>query len=105
MLLSGLKETISPLSSRNGERLKTLRFSDFVVLVLIIYSTWNTPMESNNFNVQEYVNQMSLLLDLPINEEYKDGVIANFEKIKDIAEIVNNFPLPESIEIAPLFEL
>ena len=58
-------------------------------------------MESN---VQEYVNQMSLLLDLPINEEYKDGVIANFEKIKDIAEIVNNFPLPESIEIAPLFE-
>ena len=62
-------------------------------------------MESNNFNVQEYVNQMSLLLDLPINEEYKDGVIANFEKIKDIAEIVNNFPLPESIEIAPLFEL
>ena len=61
-------------------------------------------MESNNFNVQEYVNQMSLLLDLPINEEYKDGVIANFEKIKDIAEIVNNFPLPESIEIAPLFE-
>ena len=47
---------------------------------------------------------MSLLLDLPINEEYKDGVIANFEKIKDIAEIVNNFPLPESIEIAPLFE-
>ena len=62
-------------------------------------------MESNNFNVQEYVNQMSLLLNLPINEEYKDGVIANFEKIKDIAEIVNNFPLPESIEIAPLFEL
>ena len=61
-------------------------------------------MESNNFNVQEYVNQMSLLLNLPINEEYKDGVIANFEKIKDIAEIVNNFPLPESIEIAPLFE-
>lgn len=61
-------------------------------------------MESNNFNVQEYVNQMSLLLDLPINEEYKDGVIANFEKIKDIAEIVNNFPLPELIEIAPLFE-
>ena len=61
-------------------------------------------MESNNFNVQEYVNQMSLLLDLPINEEYKDGVIANFEKIKDIAEIVNNFPLPESIEIAPIFE-
>ena len=61
-------------------------------------------MENQDFNVQEYVNQMSLLLDLSINDEYKDGVIANFEKIKDIAEIVNNFPLPESIEIAPTFE-
>ena len=47
---------------------------------------------------------MSLLLDLPINDEYKNSVIANFEKIKDIAEIVNNFPLPESMEIAPIFE-
>ncbi|MTJ47519.1 DUF4089 domain-containing protein [Dolichospermum sp. UHCC 0259] len=61
-------------------------------------------MENNNFQVQEYVNQMSLLLDLPINDEYKDGVIANFDKITDIAEIVNNFPLPEEIEIAPIFE-
>ena len=61
-------------------------------------------MESNNFNVQEYVEQMSLLLNLEINDEYKDGVIANFERIQDIAEIVNNFPLPESIEIAPIFE-
>lgn len=66
--------------------------------------TQNKKMENNNFQVQEYVKQMSLLLDLPINDEYQDGVIANFEKIKDIAKIVNNFPLPESIEIAPIFE-
>jgi hypothetical protein len=64
----------------------------------------NKKMENNNFQVKEYVKQMSLLLDLPINDQYKDGVIANFEKIKDIAEIINNFPLPESIEIAPIFE-
>jgi hypothetical protein len=63
-----------------------------------------TKMEGNNFNVQEYVEQMSLLLNLEINDEYEDGVIANLERIKDIAEIVNNFPLPESIEIAPIFE-
>ncbi len=61
-------------------------------------------MENQNFNTQKYVEQMSLLLDLPINDEYKDGIIANFEKIQDIAEIVNNFPLPESMEIAPIFE-
>jgi Asp-tRNA(Asn)/Glu-tRNA(Gln) amidotransferase C subunit len=58
----------------------------------------------HHFNVQEYVQQMSVLLNLEISNEYKDGVITNFEKIKDIAEIVNNFPLPESIEIAPIFE-
>ena len=61
-------------------------------------------MEGNNFNAQEYVEQMSLLLNLEINDEYKDGVIANLERIKDIAEIVNNFPLPESIENGPIFE-
>ena len=72
--------------------------------ILLVGIAYPTKMEINNFNVQEYVNQMSLLLDLPINDEYKDGVIANFEIIKDIAEIVNNFPLPESIEIAPTFE-
>ena len=63
-----------------------------------------TKMENNNLQIQEYVHQMSLLLDLPINDEYKNSVIANFEKIKDIAEIVNNFPLPVSIVIAPIFE-
>lgn len=63
-----------------------------------------TKMENQDFNVKEYVKQMSILLDLEINDEYQDGVIANFERIKPIAELVNNFPLPESIEIAPTFE-
>jgi hypothetical protein len=61
-------------------------------------------MENQDLNIPEYVQQTSLLLDLPINDEYKDRVISNFEKIQDIAKIVNNFPLPESIEIAPTFE-
>lgn len=61
-------------------------------------------MENQNLNTLEYVKQMSLLLELPINNEYKDGVIANFERIKSIAEVVNNFPLPEEIEIATTFE-
>ncbi|MBD2570352.1 DUF4089 domain-containing protein [Anabaena lutea] len=62
-------------------------------------------MENQDFNVQEYVKQMLILLDLEIKkDEYQDGVIANFERIKSIAELVNNFTLPESIEIAPTFE-
>ncbi len=61
-------------------------------------------MESQDFNVVEYVNQMALLLDLQIIDEYQDGVVANFERIKAIAHLVNSFPLPEDIEVAPVFE-
>lgn len=61
-------------------------------------------MESQDFNVVEYVNQMALLLDLQIIDEYQDGVVANFERINAIANLVNSFPLPEDIEVAPIFE-
>ncbi|MBD2446117.1 DUF4089 domain-containing protein [Nostoc sp. FACHB-152] len=61
-------------------------------------------MESQSFDVGEYVEQMSLLLDLEIKDEYRDGVVANFERIKAIAQLVNSFPLPEEIEAAPIFE-
>ncbi|MDZ8188924.1 MAG: DUF4089 domain-containing protein [Nostoc sp. ChiSLP02] len=61
-------------------------------------------MEGQEFDVSEYVKQMALLLDLQIKDEYRDGVVANFERIKAIANLVNSFPLPEEIEAAPTFE-
>ncbi|MFN6566302.1 DUF4089 domain-containing protein [Dendronalium sp. ChiSLP03b] len=61
-------------------------------------------MESQEFNVDEYVDQMSLLLDLQLRDEYRDGVVTNFERIKAIAQLVNSFPLPEEVEVAPVFE-
>ncbi|AFY50281.1 hypothetical protein Nos7524_4532 [Nostoc sp. PCC 7524] len=61
-------------------------------------------MENQDFNVGDYVEQMALLLDLPIKDEYRDGVVANFERINAIAQLVNSFPLPEEIEPAPVFE-
>jgi Protein of unknown function (DUF4089) len=51
-----------------------------------------------------YVEQMALLVDLNLREEYTDGVVANFERIKNIAKLVNEFELPEEIEVAPIFE-
>jgi hypothetical protein len=51
-----------------------------------------------------YVEQAALLLDLPIKDEYRDGVVVNFERIKAIAQLVNSFPLPEEIQPAPIFE-
>ncbi|WP_341527360.1 DUF4089 domain-containing protein [Nostoc sp. UHCC 0302] len=61
-------------------------------------------MESREFDVDKYVEQMGLLLNLQIRDEYRDGVVTNFERIKAIANLVNSFSLPEEIEAAPVFE-
>ncbi|AUT03384.1 DUF4089 domain-containing protein [Nostoc sp. CENA543] len=61
-------------------------------------------MDNQELDVAVYVDQMALLLDLPIKDEYRDEVVANFERIKAIAQLVNSFPLPESMEAAPVFE-
>lgn len=60
-------------------------------------------MRTEEFNVGEYVDQMALLLDLQLKDEYRDGVVANFERIRVIANLVNEFPLAEEIEAAPIF--
>lgn len=56
------------------------------------------------FDVGEYVDLMALLVDLQLRDEYRDGVVANFEKIKAIAQIVNSFELPDDVEAAPIFQ-
>jgi hypothetical protein len=61
-------------------------------------------MNNQGLDVGEYVDQMALLVDLRLRDEYRDGVVANFERIKAIADLVNSFPLPEDIEVAPVFE-
>ena len=61
-------------------------------------------MRREGFDVGKYVDQMALLLDLQLRDEYRDGVVANFERIRAIANLVNSFPLAEDIEVAPVFE-
>ncbi|MEH2462220.1 DUF4089 domain-containing protein [Nostoc sp.] len=61
-------------------------------------------MGSQEFDVGEYVDQMALLLDLQLRDEYRDGVVANFERIRAIANLVNEFPLAGEIEAAFIFE-
>ena len=56
-----------------------------------------------NLNPAEYVEQISQVLDLPIDSEYYQGVVKNFTTICAIAKLVTDFPLPE-IEAAPVFE-
>jgi len=61
-------------------------------------------MVSKNFDVVTYVEQMALLLDLQLTDAERDGVVENFAKIQAIAQLVNEFPLPEDIEAAPIFK-
>lgn len=61
-------------------------------------------MSNQKFNTAEYVEQTALLLNLNLPNEYREGVIANFETIQEIAKLVNEFSLPENIEAAPIFE-
>lgn len=61
-------------------------------------------MESKEFDVGEYVELMALLLNLQLPDSDRDGVVANFQRIMAIAQVVNQFPLPEEIEASPVFE-
>ena len=57
-----------------------------------------------NINSAAYIEQMIEILDLPLDPEYRPGVIKNFASICAIATLVTDFPLPEDIEAAPVFE-
>ncbi|MEQ9670586.1 DUF4089 domain-containing protein [Coleofasciculus sp. G2-EDA-02] len=61
-------------------------------------------MTKESFDVGEYVDRMAELIDLPIDPEYRFGVVDNLTRIAAIAQLVNDFPLPDTIEAAPIFE-
>lgn len=60
-------------------------------------------MDENTLLIAEYVDQMAVILDLQLNSEDRTGVI-EFATLKAIASMVNEFPLPDQIEVAPTFE-
>ncbi|EKQ68723.1 hypothetical protein OsccyDRAFT_3270 [Leptolyngbyaceae cyanobacterium JSC-12] len=55
-------------------------------------------------NFAEYVDQAAAMIGLPIPTEYHQSVVENFERIAAIAQLVLDFPLPEEIENAPVFD-
>lgn len=50
------------------------------------------------------VDQLAALVALPLQPEHRSGVVDNFARIVAIAQLVNEFPLPDDVEIAPNFE-
>ncbi|NJO39117.1 MAG: DUF4089 domain-containing protein [Cyanobacteria bacterium CRU_2_1] len=61
-------------------------------------------MTEKPFDPAELVDLMSEFLDLPIAPEYRPGVIANLARTAAIAQLVMEFPIPDDIEIAPIFQ-
>ena len=55
-------------------------------------------------DLAEWVDQMAALVDLPLHPEHRPGVVENFSRIAAIAQLVMEFPLPETVEAAPVFE-
>ncbi|MEB3882309.1 DUF4089 domain-containing protein [Lyngbya sp. CCY1209] len=55
-------------------------------------------------HIPEYVDRAAELIDLPLDPEHRPGVIENMEKIAEIAKLVTEFPLPDTIEPAPIFD-
>jgi hypothetical protein len=65
-------------------------------------SNMNTGKQQRE--TQVFVENMAVLIGLDLRDEYKDGVVANFERIQNIAQVVNEFVIPDDVEIAPVFE-
>lgn len=61
-------------------------------------------MSESEFNLDQYVDVAAQLVNLPLQPEHRPGVIANLSRIKTIADLVMEFPLPEDVEAAPTFE-
>ncbi|MGK7887509.1 MAG: DUF4089 domain-containing protein [Crocosphaera sp.] len=58
----------------------------------------------NNLELEQYIQQTSVIIDLPIDPEFMPGVVDNFAKISEIATLFTEFEIPENTESAPIFK-
>jgi len=56
------------------------------------------------FDVERFVAASAAAIGLSIAPAHQPGVVANLERIAAMARLVMEFPLPEEIEPAPVFE-
>ncbi len=59
---------------------------------------------SQSTDLETLVDLLAAALQIPLDPEHRPGVIANFQRSAEIAQLVMEFPLPEVIEAAPVFE-
>lgn len=57
-----------------------------------------------DFDANAYVEQASQILGLAIAPDYRAGVVENINALAVVAELVMSFPLPKTVEAAPVFQ-
>jgi len=60
-----------------------------------------TPMTTDQ--VAAYVDATGVALNLDLSADYRDGVVANLERLLQLGGQVMGFPLPDDAELAPVF--
>lgn len=61
-------------------------------------------MAEPSSKLADYVDRTAELIDLPLDPEHRLGVIDNMAKISAIAQLVLDFPVPDTLEAAPTFQ-
>jgi hypothetical protein len=56
------------------------------------------------FDAETYVDVVAALIGLPLDPEHRPGVALNVQRIAQMAALFMEFPLPDDIEPAPVFE-
>ena len=60
-------------------------------------------MADQPFDAEAYVDAAAALIGLTIDPAHRPGVVANLERIAQMAALVMEFPLPDEAEPAPVF--
>ena len=60
-------------------------------------------MADQPFDPEAYVVAAAALIGLTIDPAHRPGVVANLERIAQMAALVMEFPLPDEAEPAPVF--
>lgn len=63
-----------------------------------------TDASDASIDIPQLVDLLAQVVQLPLDPEHRPGVIANFKRTMAIAQLVMEFPLPEEIEVAPVFD-
>jgi hypothetical protein len=61
-------------------------------------------MTEQSMDIAIVVEHLAVLVNVPLAPEHRPGVVENFSRIVAIAQLVTEFPLPEDVEVAPVFQ-